>query len=913
MNAKRILSIVLSLVMLASIFVLGTTAAEVSPYKYVKTSRWSYNDIMYVTEKGLMNGTTADKFAPAETMTRAMVVTVLYRLQGEPAVEYKSTFTDVKNNKWFTDAVIWAAENKIVEGKGNGIFAPTETITREQLATIIMRYAPMEYIITEERADITGYADYKRVHDYAKDALSWANAIGLITGKTADTLAPREGATREQFAKILRCFKEYDSYKYELVYNSPKPLSTYTEKPYELVTDADIYVAVDGNDSNPGTLDKPVATFEKAVELVRELKKTAKDEIKIAFKAGNYGKLNITLTEEDSGTESVPITYCKYGDGEVIFQNGITITKNMFKDIEDSDRSYFTDKYEPDIKKVELEGLMTEGDTLSIDSQLVNNGQRMNQARYPNKTTMGYLETFLTDPVDKVEGKEKQLLLTHPIVKRKFATYHTLENTEIIGHLAHPYMCNVELLKSYDPETGILELYKKPYQGTSNYTNQTSFFSNISEELDCVNEYWVDVNTKTLYVYQPDTDYVITTRGTYITSSADYVNFVGFEFRGSSDGFFNIEAEHVTVELCDMYVGAGKFAIMASGKYITVSECEIANLAGGGIFLEGTLDDIDNIVSGHCVIDNNSIHDFGLKYKVYLPGVRLYNTVGAVISHNEIYNSSHSGIIYGHAAEGDVYMSDKEGGRGIDNVIEYNVLHHLVTAAGDCGAIYSDRSIVNRDNIIRYNIFYDMGTECGAQMSVYHGDAVSGQQIYGNVFYNGGTEAVRSDGRDNIIRDNVFIMRDARTRPLFYNSKYRGMYLGDGNPSVDNLWSSPTWGTFYGSFELIPAEGTQARKLWEARWPQLMLTKTDLDRAAELVDDPDFIINPSYSEIVNNVTFGRMDFDIHEDIALFSKVENNHHYSFDENPIFVNPALGDYSIREGADFADNHFAQIGRY
>ena len=114
-----------------------------------------------------------------------------------------------------------------------------------------MRYAPMEYIITEERADITDYADYKRVHDYAKDALSWANAIGLITGKTADTLAPREGATREQFAKILRCFKEYDSYKYELVYNTPKPLSTYTEPDYPLVTDADIYVAVDGNDANP--------------------------------------------------------------------------------------------------------------------------------------------------------------------------------------------------------------------------------------------------------------------------------------------------------------------------------------------------------------------------------------------------------------------------------------------------------------------------------------------------------------------------------------------------------------------------------------------------------------------------------------------------------------------------------------
>ncbi|MBQ8523264.1 MAG: S-layer homology domain-containing protein, partial [Clostridia bacterium] len=783
---KRVLSFVLCVLMLTGVLFVGTAAAEESPYKDVKTGRWSYADIMYVTEKGLMNGTTADKFAPAETMTRAMVVTVLYRLEGEPEVQYQPVFKDVKEDKWFTDAVIWAAENKIVNGVETGKYAPMENVTREQLATIIKRYSDYKLIITDAAADITGYADYKRVHDYAKEALSWANAVGLITGKTEDTLAPREGATREQFAAILRRFTEYD-FEYILKYNTPSGYSTYTEKEYPLVTDADIYVAVDGDDSNAGTLDAPIATFEHAVELVRELKKTATDEIKVAFKAGNYGKMNVTLTEEDSGTESVPITYCAYGDGDVIFQNGITITKDMFKDIEDADRAYFTDKYEADIKKVDLSGLLTDGDVISKNSQLVNNGQRMNQARFPNKTTMGYSETFLTDPVD---GRDDwTVTLNNPVAINKFKNYHTFENTEIIGYLAQPYMCNAQEIASYDPETKIITFTTGAYQGTNNFTNQFTFFSNISEELDCVNEYWVDVDSKTLYVYAPDTDYVLTTRDLYVDCKADYVSFVGFEFCGSTGEFFHVEADHVTVKLCDMYVGGGLMALRVKGTYFTLSECELSNLAGGGILLEDELEKVNEIIPNGSLIDNNSIHDYLLKYKVYLPAVRLFNTVGVKVSHNEFYNSTHSAVQYGHVAEGNAYLKAYGGGRGIDNIIEYNVFHDLLEWSGDCGAIYSDRSVVNRDNVVRYNIFYNMDTKCGAQMGIYYGDAVAGQQVYGNVFYEAGTEAIRSDGRDNIIRDNVYI-EGGDSCCLYYGTKYRGMYIGDDEYSYDNLTGS---------------------------------------------------------------------------------------------------------------------------
>jgi len=907
---KRVISLLLALFMMTSVILAGLVSAEEPLYSDVKTGRWSYADIMYVTEKGLMNGTSADKFAPAETMTRAMVVTVFYRLEGEPAVEYQPTFKDVKEGKWFTDAILWAAENKIVNGTGDGKYEPMANVTREQLATIIKRYADFKLVITDESADITGYADYKRVHDYAREALSWANAVGLITGKTETTLAPREGATREQFAAILRRYTEKD-FKYILKYNTPSGYSQYTEKEYPLVTDADIYVAVDGDNSNPGTLDKPIATFEKAVELVRELKKTATDEIKVAFKAGNYGRTTVTLTEEDSGTEAVPITYCAYGDGEVIFQNGITITQDMFKDIEDADRAYFTDKYEDGIKKVELEGLLVEGDVISKDSQLVNNGQRMNPARYPNKITMGYSENFLTDPVDYC-GLPDAIKLKDPIMIKKFKSYHTFENTDIIGYFSAPYMCNAHEIVSYDPETNIITFPRHSYHGNNNYTNQFTFFSNISEELDCVNEYWVDVDSKTLYVYTPDTDYVLTTRDLYVDCKADYVSFVGFEFCGSSGEFFHVEADHVTVKLCDMYVGGGLMALRVKGTYFTLSECELSNLAGGGILLEDEPEKVNEIIPNGSVIDNNSVHDYLLKYKVYLPAVRLFNTVGVKVSHNEIYNSTHSAIIYARDSAGDVYLENYYGGRGIDNIIEYNVIYDVCENSGDCGAIYTDRCLANPGNKVRFNLFYNIGTPAGShQNALYYGDGAAYQEVYGNIFWDCGNNALNADGRGGIVKDNICIyVGDNNAGGITYGSKYRAMILEGG---LDRLYQSPTWMELYNTRLQIPDINSEAGRKWQERWPKLYTMKDNIEQAVELVNDPDFILNVSYCEIKNNYAIGGLTNQIEESVEMFGDVENNPHYTIEENPLFTNPTLGDYSIREDADFLKIPYKEMGRY
>lgn len=184
------------------------TEAPVSglPFGDVKSADWFYNDVKYVYEKGMMAGTAADVFAPNATTTRAMIVTILYRLEGSPAVTGTNAFVDVPAGQWYTDAVNWAAANQIVKGTSATTFAPNDSITREQMAAILYRYAQYKDYEVTKKADLSGYSDNGQVSAYAKDALAWANAAKLINGVTNTTLAPQGNATRAQVSAILHRF-----------------------------------------------------------------------------------------------------------------------------------------------------------------------------------------------------------------------------------------------------------------------------------------------------------------------------------------------------------------------------------------------------------------------------------------------------------------------------------------------------------------------------------------------------------------------------------------------------------------------------------------------------------------------------------------------------------------------------------
>ena len=172
-------------------------------YNDVKAGDWYANAVNYVTLTGLMNGT-GDGFSPNLAINRGMMVTVLYRMAGSPEVTAENPFTDVPADTWYTDAVIWASENGITAGTSETTFSPTNSLTREQLATFFYRFADFENPDPIEiTGDLTGFTDADQVASYATDAKKWAIGEGLISGTTETTLSPKATATRAQVATIL--------------------------------------------------------------------------------------------------------------------------------------------------------------------------------------------------------------------------------------------------------------------------------------------------------------------------------------------------------------------------------------------------------------------------------------------------------------------------------------------------------------------------------------------------------------------------------------------------------------------------------------------------------------------------------------------------------------------------------------
>ena len=171
---------------------------------------WYHPDTDYVLSGGLMNGTAEKTFAPDENLTRAMLVTVLYRNEGEPTADNGHSFTDVEKGAYYENAVSWAQQNGVVKGISETEFAPDAPITREQIAAILHRYAQWKGIDVSvgEDTNILSYRDFDMISEYAIASLQWAAGTGLLKGRTETTLNPRDNATRAEIAAILHRFLE---------------------------------------------------------------------------------------------------------------------------------------------------------------------------------------------------------------------------------------------------------------------------------------------------------------------------------------------------------------------------------------------------------------------------------------------------------------------------------------------------------------------------------------------------------------------------------------------------------------------------------------------------------------------------------------------------------------------------------
>lgn len=908
---KKITSTLLVAIMLFGACIVGIPAAENElPFTDVKKN-WSYEPIKYVYNAGLMNGTgDGSTFSPNDNLTRGMAVTVLYRNDGAADKSYPNPFADVSDGKYYSKAAAWAYENGIVNGTGENdwgepIFSPDNKITRQELATMFARYATFRHVdVTKNTADISTFPDGASVAKWATDSAKWAVGTGLITGKgngDSATLSPKDNASRAEFAAIIQRYNTKDDsreFSYLLAYEVPVPNSTYIKPEYSLVKDADVYVAVDGNDSNPGTLDKPLATFEAAKAKVGELKKTAKDEIVVAFKAGNYGPLSVVFSEDDAGTEKAPVTYCAYGDGEVIFSNGCLIDETEFIPVGESDLPLLGSVDTSKIMKVDLTGRL---DKFATRNALFSENGLCHEARYPNKNDDGsdFYYTNMTTTVD--ERSSIKITGALPAIVESF---RTTDGMKITGYLRTGWLVDTFTTKSYDPATGIvvfdfenfpplnytLDQFPLMYEGR---TTDMVFFHNLSDQIDDEGEYWFDESTKQLYVYAPKGDYAITDNGGLMRlQSTAYLTFKGLTFTCATDTAINgFTSSHLNFDGCTFRYVSGNQCIYTWGcDYVTVENCELSNFVSGGIYVNAG-GNVNLLEECHSVVRNNYIHDFGDPKYFGGSGIAIQDNVGAVVEHNHLVNGASGGIIFNGT---------------VDAKIRYNVLDDMVNNTKDFGAVYGGGK-ARRGNQICYNLIMNMYDSLGRSREsygIYIDECGSGQEVFGNIFYNGGAHAVTlNGGRENNIHDNVIInvSEEGNGGGDFLMSN-AGMYqlILDGTPEL---------GAEHQTYAHIlierPAKDEPGYEAWYARFPEVYDFNIDPDK----VGDPDCLFT-TINFVNDNMIIGS-EYKYGDTFDRFAEAEGNVVLTLDKNTIFADPTHGDYSFKAGADFFHIPFEKIG--
>ena len=709
---------------------------------------------------------------------------------------------------------------------------------------------------------------------------------------------------------------------------TPTGFGTYTEKARPLLTDADFYVSPNGSDENDGSFDRPLATLEKARDLVRATEKTGKSGITVAIKAGEYRVSALTFTAEDGGTADCPVTYAACGDGEAILNGGVTIAPEAFAPVADEAvRARFSEAARDRIVCADLVALgVTKeaygklyaigsyntaakytGDwTGELACELFFNDVRCVTARWPNggewlktgrviRTGEG-LETngdatknknwdHLTDPTPDIYEVDRE-------VAARIENWATLEGVWMFGYWKYDWADASTPIESYDPATRQLTPRFVSLYGTK--TGAPYYFYNVLEELDVPGEWYLDRENGLLYLYPPEdlavsaVDLSLSTEPVIRAENVSFLTLDGLTVKGTRGDGIVMTGDHNAVTRCLIKNVAGS-ALVMTGSHNLAGENEITRTGRGGIHLSGG--DRETLTPGDNVADNNLIHDWSEVYLTYQPAVSL-SGVGNRCSHNEIFNSPHEAITYS----------------GNDHVIEYNVIHDVCLLSDDAGAIYSGRRWDWYGNVIRYNAVFNVGADGHEPTGIYMDDALSGQTIYGNLVVNAPDVGISlCGGRDFDVRNNIIIITSQE--PFTYDQRARD-------------------GVLSGSFSHSTADGDMLRNLtdspwqtdiWKTAYPALAAVSVDFENP----DDPLFAANPANSRVVGNLTvnFAGDLGNISEAAKDYSEISGNASFRLKQmKEIFTDYENGDYSLpedslvfRELPGFEPLPISEMGRY
>lgn len=634
-----------------------------------------------------------------------------------------------------------------------------------------------------------------------------------------------------------------------------------------------LYVSINGSDNNDGSESSPFATPNKAICKVREIIANGLDApVTVYFHAGDYKFTGATLSEEDSGTEEYPIKYTAYGDGEVIFNSGVTLEPSGFTKISDE----IKERLQGDAKeKVLVYDLKTKGLTIEDISRLHSvgvshmddcyddntrgnncelfwNNKRLTLARYPNK---GFVK--IVDVVDKgditndtrveIRNPKGATIKIEEEVAERARNWKDLNDVRAFGYFYWDWADGSAPIKSIDCDKCELTFAQAISRGVAK--NMYFNFYNVLDELDIPGEYYIDRENLLLYVYPPEdvnsSDIMISISNEVMLTikKAEHITIEGITFKGTRNNCMNINSNNITIKNCTITDIYG-WAIYCGGNNIKVYGCDISHTGRGGISLTGG--DRKTFKSSGNVAENNYVHDWAEVFQTYASGIEV-GGCGNVIRHNELCNTPHMAIYYS----------------GNDEIIEYNYIHDVVLQSHDAGAVYGGRDWTAYGCEIRYNIIENAGNDEYHPNSIYWDDCHSGQKAYGNIIISPNAKGfLIGGGKDNVVENNVILGGECS---ILYDERgiagvrdpeswYAGARKGGNN-----------WPFLYGS--------PYKTEIWAKRFPDLARVHDDFDK----IDDPDFAPNPSRAIIRNNVVSQKEDwgFFIGETVQKLGTIENN--------------------------------------
>ena len=603
----------------------------------------------------------------------------------------------------------------------------------------------------------------------------------------------------------------------------------------------EFFVSMDGNDNNPGTINKPFLTPEKARNAIRELKNNGNppDTILVYFRKGDYVRSKtLELILEDSGTSDFPVVWKAYQGERVRFIGGMKISG--FKRVNNTEILNRLDKPACDnvlVTDLRVQGINDFGKfssrgfgrpTIPSHGELIFNNLPMTLARWPNTGEWERIKDFPRDSV-KADGQgEKMGALSGGFFysSDRPAKWKNTGNIWVYGYWAYDWANSYERVTELNPKRHFLKT-AEPYGNFGFVKNQRFCFLNILEELDQPGEWFLDRDSGLLYFWPPsaiesgEAIFSELEEPFLLLNNVSHVIFSGIEFEASRGNAIQIEiGEGNRIEGCMLRNIGNNAIIVNGGTNHGIISCDISDSGDCGVLLTGG--DRKTLTSCGHFVENCHFQRQGRWTKCYVPAISM-SGVGMRASHNLIHDHPHAAILF----------------TGNEMNIEYNDIHHTALETGDVGAIYTGRDYTYRGNSIRYNYIHETGGVRGSK-GIYMDDCVSGTEVYGNIFYKVHWGMFIGGGRDHLVENNLFV--DCH---LAVRADGRGV---DPKP----MWQNMVNNMMRESLKEVPAN------LYRERYPAIKTLDRYYGKPGDKpITGKDFRgIPPEGNVIVTNVCFG---------------------------------------------------------